>query len=90
MEVIRASLTAIIEAGCCVARVGAEGFPFCDPPQLFDPSCMAGGVLAWMTGRGQFMCSLDPDAPVSPVPDEQLLLLRNHAHGLADAGDDVV
>ncbi|RZT07407.1 hypothetical protein EV649_8114 [Kribbella sp. VKM Ac-2569] len=81
---LRVSLAAIIESGCSVAWVGAEGLPFCDPPQLFDPGCMSRGVLAWMTADGQFGCGLDPDGPISPISDQQLTMLREYARGLAD------
>lgn len=40
----------IIRRGCVVAWVGAEGFLFSDPPHLFDPAFMSGGVLAWGDG----------------------------------------
>jgi len=79
------TLRAMIKSGCRVAWVGAEGLPFCDPPQLFDPTCMSRGVLAWMTDDGQFECPLDQDAPLSPVSDERPQALRIHSHGLADA-----
>ena len=82
---LRVSLAAVIESGCSVAWVGAEGLPFCDPPQLFDPGCMSRGVLAWMTAQGQFGCALDPDGPISPISDHELLMLRQYARGLADA-----
>lgn len=82
---VRLTLGAMIEGGCRVAWVGAEGLPFCDPPQLFDPDCMSGGVLAWMTDDGTFDCPLDPDSPLAPVPDAQLRVLRGHSKGLADA-----
>lgn len=82
---IHASLAALIEAGCPVAWIGAEGLPFCDPPRLFDSRCMSGGVLAWMTADGQFECQVDPNGPVSPISDQQLETLRHHAQGLADA-----
>jgi hypothetical protein len=81
---LRVSLGAVIESGCSVAWVGAEGLPFCDPPQLFDPGCMSRGVLAWMTAQGQFECALDPNGPISPITDQQLSMLRQYARGLAD------
>lgn len=84
-EAVHRTLTAIIDSGCRVAWVGAEGLPFCDPPELFDSACMSGGVLAWMTDDGAFVSSLDPDGPLEPVSDEQSLALRVHARGLADA-----
>ncbi|MGW6199687.1 hypothetical protein ACWF0M_26285 [Kribbella sp. NPDC055110] len=81
---LRVSLAAVIESGCAVAWVGAEGLPFCDPPQLFDPGCMSTGVLAWMTAQGQLECALDPNEPISPISDQQLSMLRQYARGLAD------
>jgi hypothetical protein len=84
---LRVTLKAMIVGGCRVAWVGAEGLPFCDPPQLFDPACMSGGVLAWMTDAGDFDCPLDPDRPVTRASDEVLLALRSHARGLADVTD---
>jgi hypothetical protein len=82
---VHVTLRAMIQAGCRVAWVGAEGVPFCDPPMLFDPTCMARGVLAWMTDDGQFDCPLDPDRPMAPVSDEHLQKLRSHSGGLAEA-----
>ena len=81
---IRATLAAHLAAGSRVAWIGAEGLPFCDPPRLFDPACMTGGVLAWMTAQ-DFECLLDPDEPLAPVADSTLSQLRNYAEGLADA-----
>lgn len=46
---VRVALASLVGAGCSVAWVGAEGLPFYDPPGLFDPTCISGGVLAWMT-----------------------------------------
>lgn len=54
------TLDALIRSGCRVAWVGAEGVPFCDPPGLFDPGCMSGGVLAWMTDDGGSIAHLTP------------------------------
>jgi hypothetical protein len=82
---VRRTLEALTRGGCAVAWAGAEGLPFCDPPGLFDPACMSGGVLAWMTDDGQFACPLDPDRALSPVSDAELLKLRRYALGLADA-----
>jgi hypothetical protein len=81
---VQRTLEALIRSGCRVAWVGAEGVPFCDPPQLFDPECMSGGVLAWMTDDGRFDCPLDPDRVLAPVSDDELLRLRAHGQGLAD------
>lgn len=82
---VRRTLEAMIRSGCRAAWIGAEGLPFCDPPGLFDPGCMSGGVLAWMTDDGRFECPLDPDRALAPVSDVDLLQLRAHARGLADS-----
>lgn len=84
-DAVRDTLAALIAAGSRMAWIGAEGLPFCDPPALFDPDCMSGGVLAWMDDSGQFDCPLEPDAALSPIDDKALLRLRVHAAGLADA-----
>lgn len=83
-EALRRTTGAMIDRGSRVAWVGAEGMPFCDPPQLFDPDCMSGGVLAWMTDLGDFDCNLDPDELLAPVSEDVLVRLRAHAKGLAD------
>ena len=82
---LRRTLQAMIASGACVAWIGAEGVPFVDPPELFLPERMSGGVLAWMTDDGASGGSLDPDFPLAPVSDEQMLGLRFHCRGLADA-----
>lgn len=84
-ELLETTLVSMLDAGAAIAWVGAEGLPFADPPDLFAAEHMHGGVLAWRTpdgGGGQ----LDPDEPLSPIPDEELILLRAEARGLADAG----
>ena len=81
---VNRTLDALVRSGCRVAWIGAEGIPFCDPPGLFDPECMSGGVLAWMTDDGRFECPLDPDGEIAPVSDEELLRLRAYTRGLAD------
>lgn len=85
LTAVNHTLDALIRGGCRVAWVGAEGVPFCDPPGLFDPECMSGGVLAWMTDDGRFDCPLDPDRVLIPVSDDKLLELRLHSLGLADS-----
>lgn len=78
------TLGALIRGGCRIAWIGAEGIPFCDPPRLFDPECMSGGVLAWMTDDGRFDCPLNPDDALAPVSDNDLRILQSHAQGVAN------
>lgn len=83
---VRMTLQAMVDRGARIAWLGAEGVPFCDPPELFSPDCMSGGVLGWMTDSGEYSCELDPDRPIARVADDDMLLkLRFHARGLADA-----
>jgi hypothetical protein len=84
-DFIRQALDGLVRRGAVVAWVGAEGFVVADPPDLFSPDAMTGSVLAAMTARGIFLCPTESDLPVSPLEDDELLLLRQHARGLADA-----
>lgn len=82
---VRVTLQAMVDRGARVAWLGAEGLPFCDPPELFSPECMSGGVLGWLTDAGEYDCDLDPDRPIAYAADDTLLELRHYARGLADA-----
>lgn len=86
-EAVRSTLASLIRSGACVAWVGAEGVPFCDPPALLDPGCMSGGVLAWLTEPGWFGCPLDPDRPWASASDEVMADLRRFASELATIDD---
>lgn len=74
---IRRLLTSIIEQGAQLAWLASEGAPFADPPDLFDPTEMSGGVYAYLTATGRYACPLDPGEPWQVVRDEEMLLLRN-------------
>ena len=74
---IRRLLTSIIEQGAQIAWLASEGAPFADPPDLFDPTEMSGGVYAYLTATGRYVCPLDPGEPWQVVRDEEMLLLRN-------------
>lgn len=77
------TLKQLVKGGCVLSWLGLEGY-FCDPPDLFSPDCMSGGVLAAMASNGEFECPIDPDAPLQPLGDEVLVHFRRHAQGLAD------
>lgn len=81
---VKLILDELIGSRSRVAWIGAEGVPFCDPPQLFDPLCMTGAVLAWATEDGTSDVDIDLDAPVTPAADDVLRQLRRYASGLAD------
>lgn len=79
------TLNSLVDAGAVVAWVGAEGCPFRDPPYLLSSEWMSGGVLAAITSAGRFICAVDPDLPVQALSDDELVSLRRHARGIADA-----
>jgi hypothetical protein len=79
-----ATLRLMIAAGAKVAWVGGEVMRYADPPFLFLPEDMYGGVPAWMTDDGRRGGHLDPDQPFTPATDAELRALRHYAEGLAD------
>ena len=82
---VATTFAAMLSAGSVVTWIGREGY-FCDPPQLFLPECMSGGVLAAESADGKTWIDLDPDAPLSALPDSVLMELRLASTGLSDAG----
>lgn len=82
VNAVRSTLKALLDAGCVVTWLGRPGC-FCDPPDLFLPSCMSEGVLAAATDDGFFDCPVRPDRPLDYLTDEQLLELRSRSRGLA-------
>jgi hypothetical protein len=72
---LKGTLAAMIEAGARVAWCGLEGL-FADPPSLFDPNEMSGGVYAVLTKEYGFQCSAHLGQPFQALPDEILLKLR--------------
>jgi hypothetical protein len=84
-NLVQATLQWICENGSVVGWMSAEGIPFCDPPFLFDPDCMSGGVLAYVTPDGNFECTVDLDGPLQAVQDGTLRSLRSYGAGLVDA-----
>lgn len=85
-RVVHKTLSRLIEQGSRVAWIG-DGFTFSDPPYLFDPRHMSGGVLASMTAQGDFLCPLDPYEPLRTLTDEELLGLRKASEGLSDVSE---
>jgi hypothetical protein len=75
---VAATLQAFIEAGCVVAWVAFEG-NFCDPPALFSPECMSGGVVTALNAKGKRWNKLDARGRVTTLTDDELLELRADA-----------
>lgn len=83
-QVVKRTLSALLEAEAVVAWLGQEGV-FSDPPDLFKPEYMTGGVLGAMTDSGELVLSMKPDEPLRSLTDSQLLQLRVASKGLSDA-----
>lgn len=65
---VEAALSALLDDGAEIAWLGMEG-RFCDPPHLFDPASMPGGVLAVARPGDALDCRVDPDEPLrTPGP----------------------
>lgn len=74
-NLIRKTLELFIETGARVAWCGFEGY-FADPPSLFAPKEMSGGVYAALTAELGFLCTLKLEEPLETLADEVLLKLR--------------
>ena len=72
---VGATLQSLVDEGAVVAWLGVEG-RFCDPPDLFDPACMPGGVLAVALPDKPLDCRVDPDEPLQTLSDEEMHALR--------------
>jgi hypothetical protein len=75
-KTLRETLQALIAAGAEVAWCGIEGY-FADPPSLFDPSEMSGGVWALLESDGTLHGPPDLDLPFATLPDGVLVQVRN-------------
>ena len=72
---IERTLRAFLDAGARVAWLGIEGH-FVDPPDLFDPAEMTGGVWAALTPGGELRVLSDIDGSFTPLSDSELGRLR--------------
>ena len=76
IELIRTTLKSMVEAGAEVAWCGLEGF-FADPPSLFDPNEMSGGVYATFSKEFGFQCSAHLGLPFKALSDSEVGKLRS-------------
>lgn len=74
---INETLKAFTDAGAEVAWCGIEGY-FVDPPSLFAPSEMSGGVWALLRSDGALYGPPELDLPFATLPDEVLIQAREH------------
>jgi hypothetical protein len=82
---IRQLLCGLVGEGYSAAWVGIDG-SFVDPPELFMPKAMSGGVLAACSDTTGFLEAVDLDEPFRALSDEDMLRLREASGGLASAG----
>lgn len=75
-------LCGLVAEGFAAAWIGLEGY-FADPPRLFVPDTMTGGVLAACSGETGFLPAVQLDAPLRAITDFDLLALREACGGLA-------
>lgn len=72
-------LTSIIEQGAQVSWLASEGAAFVNPPWLFHPAKMSGGVYAYLTATGRYACPVDTGQLWTVVADQELQQLRLEA-----------
>lgn len=74
-EVVSSTLKSIVKADAVVAWCGLEGL-FADPPSLFDPKEMSGGVYAVFSRTVGFQCYAYINSTFKALPDEELIKLQ--------------
>jgi hypothetical protein len=75
---IERTLRRMIEAGALVSWCGLEGL-FVDPPDLFSPEHMHGGVWCALTANGRLFPPPGLDDSFKRLDDKELLQLREAA-----------
>ncbi len=74
-DLIRKTLQGLNQSGAKIAWCGIEGH-FADPPYLFDPKEMAGGVYAAYAKEFGFKCTAHIGKPFSTLTNDELLKLK--------------
>jgi hypothetical protein len=77
-DVLQRTLQRMCEAGARVAWCGIEG-AFAEPPGLFDPARMSGGVYAAYTPGFGFLNTAHLREPFRTLSDNDLLTIRAEA-----------
>lgn len=78
LTMLRTTLERLRDAGAVVTWCAPEG-AFADPPNLFDPAWMSGGVYAaWAPNTG-FVCTARLGNELQTLSDDQLRQLRDVA-----------
>lgn len=74
-KTVHGTLRQVLSGGAEIAWCGLEGM-FVEPPGLFDPTAMSGGVWAAADKAGHTFGPPALDAAFRPLDDAQLCLLR--------------
>lgn len=83
-ELVGRTLGSVLVDGCSVAWLALEEC-FVDPPDLFLPEFMSGGVLAVVTQQGFSVAPADLDEPLTALSDQEMLIVRSHAGGIFES-----
>lgn len=75
IKTIEKTLKGMLNQGAIVSWAGLEGF-FVDPPDLFDPEFMSGGIWALYTKPEGFFCLADIGKPFKAIYDSILKKVR--------------
>lgn len=76
------TLDRLLDAGSVVSWIGRGEGCYCDPPSLFDQSCMSGCVLAAKTSELRLVDTFSPYAALCSLSDEDLARLRKASQHL--------
>jgi len=71
------TLLYLIKNNASIGWCGLDGY-FSDPPGLFNPQEMSGGVYAALTLDNKFICHTDFYDEYKPLLDEELIMLKKY------------
>jgi len=80
-SIIQSTLQAITDQGALVSWAAVEGC-FAEPPNLFDPESMGGGVWSIYSEEDGFYCPATLEKEMAYVDDEVILKFRSRLGSL--------
>ena len=80
LNTLSRTLKTMIDQGATIAWAGLEGF-FAEPPNLFHPDYMSGGIWAIYMDNGNFICNAKIGEPFKVLEDTVLKHLFEHYSG---------
>lgn len=75
-KVTKDTLSYFIKYNAKISWCGLDGY-FSEPPELFDPNEMSGGVYAALTPDDLFICHTDLHTEYRPLTDDELIFLKS-------------